>query len=64
MKAIDTDTGFHIKKVFPERNIIFELKVLFKFFRFENKLLLEKISNYRQENNTADDIPDKVGQES
>ena len=28
MQAIDTDTGLHIKKIFPERDIIFELEIL------------------------------------
>ena len=59
MQAVDTYTGFYIKKIFLERDIIFELKILFQFFRFKNEFLLEKINKDGECNNTDDDIPDE-----
>lgn len=62
MKAIDTHTRLYIKKVFSERNIIFELKILLQLLRFENEFFLEKISKNRQQQNATDDIPDEMRQ--
>jgi hypothetical protein len=47
MKTIDPDTRLNIKKIFPEWNIIFKLKILFELFRSEDEFFLEKINKYR-----------------
>ncbi len=59
MQAVDPDTGFYVKKIFFERNVIFELEILFQFLRLKNKFLLEKINKNGEHNNTDDDIPDE-----
>lgn len=64
MQAIDPDAGRYVKKIFPERDVIFELKILFELFGLENEFFLEKINNDGKQNNAADDIPDKMGQSS
>ena len=64
MQTIYPNAGLYIKKVFPKGDIIFKLKILFKYFGFENKFFLEKIDEDRKDNDSNNDIPDKMGQES
>lgn len=62
MKPIDTHSRLYIKKIFPEGDIIFELKIWFEFFRLKYKTLLQKVGNHRQDGNTTQDIVNKYGQ--
>ena len=62
MKAVDTDPGLHIKEIFFEWDIVFELEILFKLFRLEYEFLLEKIYQDGEKGNAADNIPDERGQ--
>ena len=59
MQAIDADTRFNVKKIFPERRIVFKLEILFELFRFEDEFFLEEIGQDGKHSNTSDDIPDK-----
>ena len=63
MKSVDPDTGFNIKKIFPERDIIFKFKILFEFLWFKDEFFLYKISDDGKCGNSADDIPDKRRQD-
>ena len=63
MQPIDPDAGFHVKEIFFERDIVFELEILFEFLWFKDEFFLEKINQDRQENETADDIPDECRQD-
>lgn len=62
MQAVNPYTGFHIKKKFTKRRIIFILKILFKFFWLKNKLLLHQVSNYRKQHNGSGDIENDLKQ--
>lgn len=45
MQPVDTYARFHIKKIFPEGQVIFKLEILLQLFRLEDKPLLQEISN-------------------
>jgi len=62
VKAIQPNAFLDIKKQFFKRYIVFKLKILLQFFRFENELFLQKINKRRKNNDSADNIPDKMRQ--
>ena len=64
MESIYPDTRTNIKEIFPERDIIFELKILLQLLRLEDEFILQKISKQGKEDNTSQDIPDKRRQGS
>lgn len=62
VKTVYTYTGFHIKEIFAEWDIIHETEILFKPFGLEYKTFLQEVSSNRQYGDAADDIPDYIGQ--
>jgi hypothetical protein len=63
MQPVYSNARFHIKKVLPERNVIFKYKILVKFLRLENESFLEKENNNGEEYNASEDVPDEGWQE-
>ena len=62
MKTIDPHSRCHIKIQFPERNVIFELKIGMELFGFENKQVLEEIDRQGKYNDPSNNIVNDSGQ--
>jgi hypothetical protein len=62
MQTIDAYTRSHIKIQFPERNVIYKLKIRMELLGFENKQVLEEIDRQGKYNDPSNDIVNDSGQ--